>query len=244
MVVHADEGRVRKGLGQHDRRDAQAAADVENADARLEPFDEAVDRGQPLGDQRVAVEGAVEAGDGTEQARVVLVPAQAFAARVDAGELVDGGPHGGDELESGHQGGGALLLCEDGRGLDGQSERLGRAVVRDVAVRRLRSQPLLGVPTGDAGAVRELGSSGGPDGGERAPQAEAVAEVDEDRVVGRGLVGRHLAGELLELAEVQDRCFQLSGHGGSLLDGRPGGAVDDQGPGRGSHRPVTTNPRP
>ena len=194
---------------------------------------------QPLGEQRVAVEGAVEAGHPAEQARVVLVPGDALTGGVGVRELVDRRPHRGDQLEPGHHGGRALLLREHGGGFGREREGLGRGVVGDVAVGRLRRQPLLHVARGDARALRELGGGGRLEGRQRLPQTEAVAEVDEDCVVRRGLVGRHLSGELLEPAEVEDGCVELGGHGPFLSLGRPVGAFDDDGRVRGCQRART-----
>ena len=164
-------------------------------------LDQALDRGQPLGEQRVAVHGSVEAGDAAEEARVLLVPRDALARRVGVGEPVDSRPHRGDHLEARHHGGRALILGEHGGGLGGEPEEGGGAVVGDVAVGRLGGEPLLDVAGGDAGAFGELAGGRGLEGAQRSPEAEPITEVHEDRVVGRGLVGPHLSRELLELAK-------------------------------------------
>jgi hypothetical protein len=144
------------------------------------------------------------------------------------GEPVDTAPHGSDELEPGHHRGRALLLGEHGRRLDRQGERVVRAVVRHVAVGRLGGQPLLDVPADDAGALGEVGDGGRPDGGQRSPEADPVAEIDQDGVVRRGLVGSHLAGELLELGDVEGGCVELGSHDVVLSLGARIGAVDVQ----------------
>ena len=249
MVVDADEGAVREGLCEQDRRHTEPAPDVEHPDARLETRDQARHRGEPLGEQRRAVHRPVEPRHAAEDARVVSVPRQPLAGRVRVGELVDRRPDPGDQLEAGGQGGGAHLLREHGGGLDGESEGLAGRVVRDVAVRGLRGQPLLDIAPGHAGALGQRGDGGGAlapvgdGGGQRLPETEPVSQVDQDRVVRRGLVALDLRDELLEPAEVQDGSVELCSHGG-FLSGvwRPRDAVVEQVAGARSQRPVTLGP--
>ena len=86
VVVRADERGVRERLRQQDRRRAVAAADVGDLAARLELRRDAVERGDPLGEQVPVVHRAEEALTAVVDVGVVLVPADAVAV---ARRLVD-----------------------------------------------------------------------------------------------------------------------------------------------------------
>ena len=94
VVVEADEGRARERLGENDRRGAEPAADVGDARAAAELLLHAVERRNPVGDEVRVVAGPEEALDADEEVGVVLVPADAAAAREALGHLAVG-PHRG-----------------------------------------------------------------------------------------------------------------------------------------------------
>ena len=123
-------------------------------------------RGQPLGGEQVAERRAEEPLEADEQARVVLVPAEALAAGVPVRQLVDGRPHRGEHLEAGGHERRAVLVGQDQRVLGRQRERLRGRVVGHVAGGRLRGEPFphvaLGVAAGAAPARRWCCPGGRP----------------------------------------------------------------------------------
>ncbi|UMG92505.1 hypothetical protein [Nocardioides sp. TF02-7] len=121
---------------------------------------------------------------------------------------------------------GGALVGEHEAVLDGEGEGAGGRVVGDVAGGGLRRQPLPQVALGDAAALGQLG--GGPRAvGERAPDAEPVAEVDEHAVVGGGPVQGDAHRERLEGRRVGRGgdavdLLEGGGHGGSSRAVAPG----------------------
>ncbi len=245
VVVDPDEPRPREGLRHQDRGRAEAAAHVDDADARLEPLHQAVHRRQPLGEERLLVEDLVEAVDAGEEARVVLVPADALAGGVRRRQLVDAGPHRRDHLVAGDAGERGGLVGEHHRVLGGQGEAAGRGVVRHVARGGLGREPFARVALRDAGALGEIGAGHGLDGREGAPEAESLAEVDEHGVVGECPVAGDLAGEGDCLVEVERGLLDERGHWSFLSCGSgPAGADEDNGAAGRSHAPVAPVPAP
>src|SRR5258705_6609170 len=74
MEVVADELRVRKCLGHHDGRPAMPTSDIGHLGAALELVDDAVEGGQPCGDQVVVVARTEEACDRAKHAAGLLAP--------------------------------------------------------------------------------------------------------------------------------------------------------------------------
>ncbi len=140
------------------------------------------------------------------------MPRDAIAGDVDVGESVGCRPYRGDELEAGHHRRRALLFGEYGSRFDRQGERILGSVVGDVAVGRLGGEPFLDVSRRDTGPFGEIPDTGRAEVGHGPPETETIPEVDQNGVVGRGLVSSDLAGELFEPAKVQGGCVNVRSH--------------------------------
>jgi hypothetical protein len=116
------------------------------------------------------------------------------------------------ELEgAGHEG--RAVGLGEGHGLLGRElVAVGLGVVHDVAAGRLGVEPLAHVALGGVGTGGELGRRRRPGLGQRAVQAELVADDDQRGVHGRAELGDGLAEQRVEALLVNG----LGGHGCSL----------------------------
>ena len=135
-----------------------AAADVGDERAALQLVDDAVERGQPLGDQVGVVAGPEEALAALVDVVHVLVPAEARRRcgppRRSCGESMHRAER---DLEEPGQVGRAVRIGQRDRLLGRQRVAAAVGVVVDVAARRLGVQPLADVALGGAGALGQFG---------------------------------------------------------------------------------------
>jgi hypothetical protein len=122
----------------------------------LELLDDAVERGQPFGDEVRVVSGTEEALAPLVNVVDVLAPAEALAAARDVGDPRRVEHRADGDLEETRQVRGAARIGERDRLLRGQAVETAVGVVVDVAPRRLGVQPLADIPLGGAGALGQL----------------------------------------------------------------------------------------
>ena len=227
VVVGAREGRAGEGPRHQDRRPALAAAGVGHAPAALELADDAVERRQPRPDEARRVRGAGEAVAAVVDVAAVLVPGDAVAGahRLRDERRVD--DRAERELEEAGEERGAVRVGEHGGLLGREAVAAAAGVVRQVAARRLRVQPLAHVRLGRARARRQLGGDQRPRCGQRPVEPEPVADHDQSGVQRRADLVDRREHELLQLLRVErglcDRCHRclLSGSSESGFDGGP-----------------------
>src|ERR1700719_236420 len=103
MVVETDESRARECLGHQNGRRAMATADVGNGNAAFEFFANAIECRNPFVDEMGGVAWPEEALSAAEQARVMLVPADAASGLESLGDLGLIAQYGSDDFErTGH----------------------------------------------------------------------------------------------------------------------------------------------
>ncbi len=211
--VEAAEARVRKGLGHLHGRVAVAATDVGHRDAGAQLLDHAVERRQPLGQQAGAVGVAIERRHAAEQAAVVVAPGHALAAAERLERLVLVEPHRGRRVPGVRDVQRAVLVGQHQRLLRRQFVGVADRVVRDVAARRLRVEPLAHVARRAAGARSELVGAQRSGAGHGLVQAELGAEADHHAAVAGGEVADGAHDEGVELGSIDHGCI----HGSSFL---------------------------
>jgi len=202
VVVEADHVGVGIRLGDQDRRRPVPAADVGDPAARPQALVDAVEGGDPFGDEVRLVAAAEEALAAAVDDRVLLVPAVAVAAEEALADVLAGAHEPDRHLERAGQ--------EDRAGVVGERHHLLRAhrvplcagVVGDVAAGGLGTEPLAHVALRRVRVRGELVRGQRPVVREGAVEAELVADDHERRVRGRAAVDHDLPDERLEALAV------------------------------------------
>ena len=213
VVVRADERAGRECLCHQQCRRAVPAADVSHPEPALELGRDAVQRGDPLGQQVHQVAGAEEPLASGEHVLVVLVPANAGAGTECLLDLVLRLQRSERELEGPGEEHRPLRVGQCERLLSGHRVRLGARVVLDVPARGLSAQPLVDVSRVGPGGLGE-GARVARSLGEGSVETQPLAEQHVAGAHGGTEVADELPHERHQGVHVDRRrgCFFDRGH--------------------------------
>ena len=189
-----------------------SAADVGDPDAGFEFLDDAVERRQPVRDQRSVVTGSEEAFAALEHVVVVLMPADAVTASRHLRDSWRVDDRAQRDLEEAGQIGRALIVGQRRRLLGREGVAPARRVVVDIPARCLGVEPLPHVSLTDVAASRQLDGRHRARVGQGPVEAELVPHHDERRVQGRSHLVDCTEDELFELVGVELQRLFGGGH--------------------------------